>query len=688
MNSTTSKTSDGSVSSRDYHDPPRSRAEFYRISQAVSFTLAGYAVIGGSITLIGWALEIPRLTDWNNDNVSMFANTAMGVVIGGIALILLCANDRIGPTLLIARTLGVVVALLGGLTIIEQLTNTNLGIDTVLFDRDWGQRASAAPMRMGLPAATSFLLIGAALGLATFSGRPRKPAAALALGVVGIVSLSLIGYWYGADQLYLIPRYTGIARQTSTMLMSLGVGLIIAIPEFGMCAILARDDAGGLLARRLMVPIIGIPLLLGWLRIMGQNDNLYDAQFGTAVRTLAEIMLLGGLLWWTADGISRHAQLARAAEQAAKDADRRKDEFLATLAHELRNPLAPIGTALEIIKHTDGDRAVLEQARDTMERQFAQMVRLVDDLLDVGRITRDKLELRLQRLELAPIIHQAVEISRPLIDAGQHRLTIELPTEPIWIEADAVRLAQVFSNLLNNACKFSEPKSPISISAKQAVGNVPITVADSGIGIAPDHLGSIFEMFSQVDSSLERTRGGLGIGLTLVKRLIELHRGRIEAHSEGLGRGSQFTVTLPTVENAPVHSPAPSIRANSPANAAGKRVLVIDDNLDAAKTLTMILRLSGHTVETVHDGPAAIEKAKEYQPGIMLLDIGLPGMNGYDVCRAIRSQPWGQKIRIIALTGWGQDQDRQNARDAGFDDHLVKPVDLQALSRTMAAQPT
>ncbi len=238
--------------------------------------------------------------------------------------------------------------------------------------------------------------------------------------------------------------------------------MIAAIPEYGIVAILSRDDAGGLIARRLMVPIVGLPLLLGWVRIVGQNDGLYDTAFGTAVRTLVEIMLLGSLLWWTADGISRQAQIARIAEQAAKDADRRKDEFLATLAHELRNPLAPIGNALAIIKHADNDPHALALARDSMERQFGQMVRLVDDLLDIGRITRDKLELRPQRLELSSIIYQSVEISRTLVEAGGHDLQINLPPAPIWVQADPVRLAQVFSNLLNNACKFTEPGGTIT----------------------------------------------------------------------------------------------------------------------------------------------------------------------------------------------------------------------------------
>ncbi|HEX3601313.1 MAG TPA: ATP-binding protein [Lacipirellulaceae bacterium] len=468
------------------------------------------------------------------------------------------------------------------------------------------------------------------------------------------------------------------------MIAGLGMSLIAAIPDFGLVAILRRDDAGGLLARRLLVPIVSVPLLLGWVRIVGQNAHLYDTAFGTAVRTLIEIILFVGLLWWTANGISRQAMIARAARDAAKEANRRKDEFLATLAHELRNPLAPIGNALEIVKHADNNPALLQQARDTMERQFAQMVRLVDDLLDIGRITRDKLELRLQRLELASVIHQAVEISRSPAIAGRHKLNVSLPESPIWAHGDPVRLAQVFSNLLNNACKFTEPGGKITIAVERQGNEVVVTVADTGIGIAPEKLQSIFEMFSQVDQSLERTRSGLGIGLTLVKRLVELHGGRVEALSDGLGRGSKFVVTLPTLADEP--APPPPTKTPQLTTEDRKRILVTDDNRDAANTVAMLLRLTGHEVETVYDGPSAVQKAEVYQPDIMLLDIGLPGMNGYEVCRSIRRQPWGKTIRMVALTGWGQDQDRRTAREAGFDDHLVKPVDPQILRRSVVGK--
>jgi signal transduction histidine kinase len=672
---------------RDSSMRPGAIDDSHRVSRSVSLTFALYATAGALVTLFGWALDQQRLTDWSNDGVSMFANTAIGVLLLGAALLILSRSGRVTARVSAVRLLAIGAAIVGALTIFEHVTSFNLGIDTLLFSRSWGQRASSAPMRMGLPACISLLTLGSAILLVTDGPRPRKIASMLALFVLTIASLSIIGYWYNADQLYLIPRYTGIAWQTSTMLAALAISLIASIPEYGVLAILRRDDAGGLLARRLMVPIIAIPMLLGWLRLLGQDAHLYDTAFGTAVRTVAEIILFVGMLWWTADSLSRQAQKARAAEEALRQADRRKDEFLATLAHELRNPLAPIGSALEVIKQTNGQDQSVGQARDTIERQFHQLVRLVDDLLDVGRITRDKLELRQQPTELESVIQQAVESCRSLADTGQHRLRIALPADPIWVHCDAVRLTQVFSNLLNNACKFTEPGGNINIVVERQNDQAVVTVSDTGIGIAPDQLQSIFEMFSQVDPSLERNRSGLGIGLTLVKRLVELHSGSIFAMSDGLDRGSAFTVRLPALTDASNEAPEKkhsAIPASSAATTSPKRILITDDNQDAANTMAMLLRLLGHEVEIAYDGPEAIQAAEKYGPEIMLLDIGLPGMNGYDVCRSIRQQPWGKSIRIVALTGWGQEEDRRNAREAGFDDHLVKPVDPQTLRKAIA----
>jgi signal transduction histidine kinase/CheY-like chemotaxis protein len=365
-------------------------------------------------------------------------------------------------------------------------------------------------------------------------------------------------------------------------------------------------------------------------------------------------------------------------------ADRRKDEFLATLAHELRNPLAPIRNGLEIMRLVGDDPKALSEARSLMERQVSHMVRLIDDLMDVSRITRDKLELRKERVDLSAVIQAAVDTSRPLIEASGHSLSVTLPDRPIAVDADATRLAQVFSNLLNNAAKYTQAGGLIALIAEIQGGVVVVTVRDNGVGIPAEMLPQIFDMFTQVDRTLERSQGGLGIGLTLVRRLVEMHRGSVEARSRGEGLGSEFLVRLPTAKSAP-SSPSTGGEGNGSAEPmAARRILVVDDNADSARTLSRLLKLMGNETRMAHDGGEAIAVAEEYRPELMLLDIGLPVLNGYDVARTIRGLPWGRDVVIVALTGWGQEGDRRRSKEAGIDDHLVKPVDPSMLQRLLS----
>jgi PAS domain S-box-containing protein len=376
----------------------------------------------------------------------------------------------------------------------------------------------------------------------------------------------------------------------------------------------------------------------------------------------------------------------RQAEESLRDADRRKDEFLATLAHELRNPLAPIRNALAILHAVPDNRETRQHATEIMGRQLGQMVRLVDDLLDVSRISRGKLQLRLENVELASVVHQAVEICRPIADHARHNLTVTLPEKTIVLHADPVRLAQILSNLLNNACKFTNPGGQIQLTAERNGNELVVSVRDNGIGIPKDKLDSIFEMFSQADQSLERAHGGLGIGLTLVKRLVELHGGSIEARSEGVGRGSEFVVRLPIVIEAP-ELPSKSPPPETLRSPVRRRILVVDDNHDSAESLAAVLNLTGHEASTAHDGPAAVAAADTLRPEVILLDIGLPKMSGYEVCRRIRVHQWGKEMMIFALTGWGQDEDRRKTKEAGFDGHLVKPVDHETLMKALGGDP-
>lgn len=368
-------------------------------------------------------------------------------------------------------------------------------------------------------------------------------------------------------------------------------------------------------------------------------------------------------------------------EAALQETDRRKDEFLAILAHELRNPLAPLRNALQLLRLARGDKPILEQTVDIMDRQLQQMVRLIDDLLDISRITRGKIELRKERVELAAVIRDAVETGRPLIETAGHELTVIYPPEPISLDADPTRLAQVFANLLNNAAKYTPPGGHIRLTAERQGGEVIVKVSDTGIGIPADMLPRVFEIFTQGDRSLERSQGGLGIGLSLVRGLVELHGGSVEAKSEGPGQGSEFSVRL-AVHPAPRKAQA-AAEDGRPAAPAQRRILVIDDNRDAADSLALLLSLQGNEVRTAYDGLEAVEAAAVFQPDVVLSDIGMPRLNGYEAAHRIREQCRGRRVVLVATTGWGQEEDRRRSTQAGFDFHLVKPVDLAALERLL-----
>ncbi len=363
------------------------------------------------------------------------------------------------------------------------------------------------------------------------------------------------------------------------------------------------------------------------------------------------------------------------AEKALKDADRRKDEFLATLAHELRNPLAPIRNGLHFLRLQGHEGEAADRIHDMMERQVSHMVRLVDDLLEVSRITRGKIELRKERVDLADVVRSAIETARPLVEVGRHRLEIDLPTDPLEVEADPIRLAQVFANLLNNAAKYTEEKGRIWLNAHQQGNDAVISVRDNGVGIRSDLLPQVFEMFTQVDRATGRAQGGLGIGLALVRSLVELHGGHVEARSEGLGKGSEFVVQIPLAVN---HSADAALaQEQTSARLSPLRILVVDDNRDAADSLGMLLEALGAEACVVYDGPTALQAFQSSRPAALLLDIGMPGMDGYEVARRIRKQ--SRDVTLIALTGWGQEEDHRRSRAAGCDYHLTKPADIDAL---------
>lgn len=421
----------------------------------------------------------------------------------------------------------------------------------------------------------------------------------------------------------------------------------------------------------LSVPMLSRNRVIGVLSfVTGRSGRLYDATDLAAAEDLADRAVIA----------LENANLV----SALQESDQRKDEFLAVLAHELRNPLAPIRNSIQVLRTKGIHVPEVRWAADVIDRQVIQLTRLVDDLLDVSRITSGKIQLRKEALAVAAVVQSAIDASRPLIEAARHDFSVEIPSDPIFVQGDLTRLSQVLLNLLNNAAKYTNPGGRISLVVSKAGDQVEISVRDTGIGIAAEMLPRVFEMFIQVDLSLERTQGGLGIGLKLVRQLTELHGGTVRALSAGPGKGSEFIVALPIDSAGP---PRGGTRGSGGfSSAPTRRILVVDDNRDSADSLAMLLGMLGNEIRTGHDGMEAVRVADEFEPEVVLLDIGLPKLNGYDAAIRIRER-LGGKVLLIALTGWGQESDRKRSRDAGFDHHLTKPVDVDALKRLLAAGP-
>ena len=381
----------------------------------------------------------------------------------------------------------------------------------------------------------------------------------------------------------------------------------------------------------------------------------------------------------------RSEKRLRDSEAELRGIDERKNEFLATLAHELRNPLAPLRNGLEVMKLAQNDPRTVEKARGMMERQLQQMVRLVDDLLDVSRVSRGKIELRREDVELATVLGNAIETCQPLMAERGHRFAARIPAEPIVVNGDVTRLAQVFWNLLNNAARYTPPGGQVELEVVPGDGSVAVAVRDNGIGIPAEMRARVFEMFTQVDRSLEKSQGGLGIGLSIARRLVEMHGGTIEVASRGEGAGSEFTVRLPA--RTLVAKPQAPENAARERKAPARRILIADDNADAAATLSILLQALGHDVRAVEDGESAVIAAASFKPDVILLDIGMPRLNGYAACERIRAMPFARDAHLVALTGWGQEQDKQRSRLAGFDTHMVKPVEPAALQELLEKLP-
>jgi PAS domain S-box-containing protein len=781
-----------------------------------------FAIVAGILTLLGWKFNLPRLTDWTNTGISMFPNASLCCLFAGLAMVLL-ATRREAWKVTTARILAAVTLGLAGLTLMEHITGANLGIDTLIFNRAWGQRAATAPMRMGIPASSSYCLLAIALFLTTYMGRARLAATSLAVGTMMVASLSLTGYWFGADQLFGIAKFTGIALQTSLIICVLSIAVMALVPEYGVVGALGRADAGGAVFRRLLLPVILVPLVLGWLRIVGENAGLYDLQFGTAIRSLVEIILLVFLLWWTANSISWHASYAHSAESrlaaivessedgiismslegiiqswnagaermfgymageavdrhisliipadrineeahilgrirrgepvahfetvrrrkdgttiavslsvspikttdgrivgaskiardisernqleqereqllqseraARSDAERAshlKDEFLATLSHELRTPLNAIVGWSQILS-VGSDQEEMEEGLDAIRRSARAQAHLIEDLLDMSRIISGKVRLDVQSVDLSVVIEAAIDSVRPAADAKGIRLRKVLDPHAGPISGDPTRLQQVIWNLLTNSIKFTPKGGKVDIVLQRVNSHVEITVSDTGIGITAEFLPVIFERFRQVDSSTTRSYGGLGIGLSIVKQLVELHGGLVTARSEGKDKGSTFVIILPL---SPVRSnesrqhpvtSKPSHFDCKGVDLAGIRVLIVDDEPDARDLVRRVLSQCGAEVLTAGSAAEGLEQVRDFRPHVLVSDIGMPGTDGYEFMRSVRnlSADEGGKIPAIALTAFARSEDRMNAMRAGYQVHVAKPIEPQELAVTV-----
>jgi len=517
-------------------------------SRRVCLALALVVLAGGAVSFAGWLLDMPRLTDWAGTGLTMKTNTSLLTMAGAAGVAAFAVTPRLRA---ITAVLGAFVSAVGLLTLLQHLLPVDFGIDTLIFPEPPGSPATTSPNRMGLPASACFTVLGFAMSLLGIGRAPRL-AVGTALFVFAMGMLSLTGHWYRAEAIYTLPLYTAIAAQTAALLTVLALAIIVAYPRFEPTRTVFADDAAGVIVRRMLPFLIVVPLVLGWLRLEGQRRGLYDSVFGTALRTWLEVAALASLTWWAIKAIRRREAERAAAVAALREADRRKDAFLATLSHELRNPLAPIRNSANLLLLQKPLPAPLQWSVEVIERQVRHMTRLLDDLLDVSRITRDRLELRRARCDVNAAVRAALEATRPLVEASKHELVVDLCAEPLEVDGDEDRLAQVFSNLLNNAAKYTPPGGHLAIRTCREGAHAVIRVRDDGIGIDPGVMPHIFEMFEQANTALPHSQGGLGIGLSLARGIVELHGGRLDGHSDGEGRGSEFTVRLPCLVAAPV----------------------------------------------------------------------------------------------------------------------------------------
>ena len=641
-------------------------------------------VLAAAAVLVGWLNRIPALTSLYLPGPTLKTNAALALVCGALAnLVLTTANVRRKRWRVVACALGLVPLVIGALTLSEHVAGWDLGIDQVIATEPPGEPGTTSPNRMGLVASIVNVLLGMSLlYVASGSSGRRVRSHFLAFVACILVLLPLIGYAYGFDELFALARYVGMSLVNALALLTLAMAVQAGQPNAGLMALICREDEVGVFARRMLPAAILLPFGSGWVLARTVGHGLVDAPFAISAMSLVLIILMAGVIWHTGKqlvlSLDSRAASERAlaeSERTLRNTDQQKTEFLATLSHELRNPLAPIRFAVELLA---GPPPIAERARQTIERQVRHLTRLIDDLLDLTRINRNKLELHVRPSELRQLVSDALDAVSNDISAARHQLEIDLPSQPVWLHVDPDRVVQMLVNLLNNATRYSEPGGKIVVGATVKSSDVTLIVRDSGHGLEAADLQRVFDRFVQIGKTRQ---GGLGIGLALVKALAELHGGSVEARSEGPGRGAEFRVRLPRAAQAPQ-----TVTEHEGLTIPPCRILVVDDNRDAADMLGRLLATRGHRVLVAYDGEEALRESPAFKPQIGFLDIGMPGMDGYQLAGALRRDPHTRDAFLVAITGWGQAEDRRRALAAGFDAHLTKPADPEQLTALLAAR--
>jgi signal transduction histidine kinase/CheY-like chemotaxis protein len=646
----------------------------------ITSTLVAVAAL---TSLAGWLADSEGLRTLFAPGPNIKTNTAICLACIGLATLLI-ASGRTWQRW-VGTVLALVAATAGGLTLSQHLGGWDLGIDQLVAREAPGAIATTSPNRMGPPASAALLLLGVALVLLDRRSRRLQVAGqALALLTSAIVLLPVMGYAYGFEELYSLSLYTGIAMLTSIFLLLLSVAVQSARPDVGLASLVSRDDEVGVFTRRVLSASTLLPFGSGWILSRLYGAGYIDVPVAITTMAIVVIVMQATIVWRSG---SRLAQItdARAetawalsvSEQSLREADQQKTEFLATLSHELRNPLAPIRFALDLLH---APPPVADRARQTIGRQVQHLTRLIDDLLDLTRITRNRLELHPRPSELRPLVGDAVDAVAGEVTRARHELVVDLPSAPVWLQVDPDRVVQLLVNLLTNASRHSDAGGRITVGALVETSTVTIVVRDAGHGIDPADLERVFERFVQVDGSRP---GGLGIGLAIVKALAELHGGAVEARSAGRGQGTEMRVRLPRTEAPALRTAIGDLPAVSP-----RRILVVDDNRDAADMLCDVLTAQGHRVAVAYDAYQALRIVAEVPPEVGLVDIGMAGMDGYELTRRLRADASLRDLFLVAITGWGQHADRRRALDAGFDAHLTKPADPATLAALLASRFT